>query len=160
MRNACKKLIENALNPNLVQTKYHTPALVHGGPFANIAHGTNTVIATDLGLKLSDYVVTEAGFGSDLGMEKYLDIVLEMVDYYAPSCWTYCWNDTWAAVLTMLAQADDMYGKKISYIPNPIDIEELPKREENPEKIVSRISILVEGTIDHSLENLGKKKKG
>ena len=82
VRNACKKLIENALNPNLVQTKYHTPALVHGGPFANIAHGTNTVIATDLGLKLSDYVVTEAGFGSDLGMEKYLDIVSPLAGFH------------------------------------------------------------------------------
>jgi len=74
-RNAVRFLIHTALYPNLVQTKFHTPALVHGGPFANIAHGTNSLIATDLGLKLADYVVTEAGFGSDLGMEKYLDIV-------------------------------------------------------------------------------------
>ncbi len=72
---AIEKLIRTALLPNLVQTKYHTPALVHGGPFANIAHGTNSIIATDLALKLSDYVVTESGFGSDLGMEKYMDIV-------------------------------------------------------------------------------------
>ncbi len=74
-RNAIKKLMHTALNPNLVQTKYHTPVLVHGGPFANIAHGTNSIIATDLALKLSDYVITESGFGSDLGMEKYMDIV-------------------------------------------------------------------------------------
>lgn len=74
-RGAIKKLMHLALYPNLVQTKYHTPALVHGGPFANIAHGCNSLIATDLGLRLADYVVTEAGFGSDLGAEKFLDIV-------------------------------------------------------------------------------------
>ena len=74
-RKAVSMLIHKALNPNLVQTIYNTPALVHGGPFANIAHGTNTIIATDLALRLADYVVTEGGFGSDLGMEKYLDIV-------------------------------------------------------------------------------------
>ena len=74
-RTAIRKLMHTALLPNLVQTKYHTPALVHGGPFANIAHGTNTIIATDLALKLADYVVSEGGFGSDLGMEKYMDIV-------------------------------------------------------------------------------------
>ena len=77
-RTAIKKLIHLALYPNLVQTKYHTPAIVHGGPFANIAHGTNSVIATDLALRLGDYVLTEAGFGSDLGMEKYLDIIAPM----------------------------------------------------------------------------------
>lgn len=75
LRNAMVYLMHNALYPNLVQSYYHTPSLVHGGPFANIAHGTNSLIATDLGLKLADYVVTEAGFGSDLGAEKYLDIV-------------------------------------------------------------------------------------
>ncbi len=74
-RVAIKKLIHTALYPNLVQSKYHTPALVHGGPFANIAHGTNSVLATDTALRFADYVVTEAGFGSDLGMEKYLDII-------------------------------------------------------------------------------------
>lgn len=74
-RAAIKKLIHIALYPNLVQSKYHTPALVHGGPFANIAHGTNSVLATDTALRFADYVVTEAGFGSDLGMEKYLDII-------------------------------------------------------------------------------------
>ena len=74
-RAAIRKLTHMALYPNLVQTKHHTPAIVHGGPFANIAHGCNSIIATDLSLKLADYVVTEAGFGSDLGMEKCLDIV-------------------------------------------------------------------------------------
>lgn len=80
-REAIRKLMHIALFPNLVQTMYHTPALVHGGPFANIAHGTNTVIATDLALKLSDYVITEGGFGSDLGMEKYMDIVSHRGDF-------------------------------------------------------------------------------
>ncbi|WP_411014304.1 formate--tetrahydrofolate ligase, partial [Salmonella sp. s50237] len=64
----------DAFQPNLVQTMEHTPAFVHGGPFANIAHGCNSVIATRSALRLADYVVTEAGFGADLGAEKFLDI--------------------------------------------------------------------------------------
>ncbi len=67
-------LLKDALKPNLVQTVEHTPALVHGGPFANIAHGCNSVIATKMAQKLGDYVVTEAGFGADLGAEKFLNI--------------------------------------------------------------------------------------
>ena len=67
-------LLKDALKPNLVQTLEHTPAIVHGGPFANIAHGCNSIVATKLALKLGDYVVTEAGFGADLGAEKFLDI--------------------------------------------------------------------------------------
>jgi formate--tetrahydrofolate ligase len=67
-------LLKDALAPNLVQTLEHTPAFIHGGPFANIAHGCNSVIATKSALKLADYVVTEAGFGADLGAEKFVDI--------------------------------------------------------------------------------------
>ena len=67
-------LLKDAIKPNLVQTLEHTPALIHGGPFANIAHGCNSIIATKLGLKLADYTITEAGFGADLGAEKFLDI--------------------------------------------------------------------------------------
>ena len=67
-------LLKNALSPNLVQTLENNPAMIHGGPFANIAHGCNSVIATKASLKLADYVVTEAGFGADLGAEKFLDI--------------------------------------------------------------------------------------
>lgn len=72
---AMAALLRDALSPNLVQTLEHTPAFVHGGPFANIAHGTNTVIATKAALGLADWVITEAGFGADLGAEKYFDIV-------------------------------------------------------------------------------------
>jgi len=75
---AMTALLKDALKPNLVQTLEHTPAIVHGGPFANIAHGCNSVIATKLGLKLGDYCVTEAGFGADLGAEKFLDIKCRM----------------------------------------------------------------------------------
>ncbi len=71
---AMAALLKDAIKPNLVQTLENTPALVHGGPFANIAHGCNSVSATDTALKLADYVVTEAGFGADLGAEKFLDI--------------------------------------------------------------------------------------
>ena len=67
-------LLKDAIKPNLVQTLEHTPAIIHGGPFANIAHGCNSIIATKLAMKLADYTVTEAGFGADLGAEKFLDI--------------------------------------------------------------------------------------
>ena len=67
-------LLKDALKPNLVQTLEHTPAIVHGGPFANIAHGCNSIIATKLGMKLADYTITEAGFGADLGAEKFINI--------------------------------------------------------------------------------------
>ena len=71
---AMAALLKDAIKPNLVQTLEHTPALIHGGPFANIAHGCNSISATDAALRLGDYVVTEAGFGADLGAEKFLDI--------------------------------------------------------------------------------------
>ena len=75
---AMSALLKDAFQPNLVQTLEHTPALIHGGPFANIAHGCNTVVATKTALKLADYVVTEAGFGADLGAEKFFDIKCRM----------------------------------------------------------------------------------
>ena len=75
---AMAALLKDALKPNLVQTLEHTPAFVHGGPFANIAHGCNSIVATKLALKLGDYCVTEAGFGADLGAEKFLDIKCRM----------------------------------------------------------------------------------
>ena len=72
---AClESVIRAALQPNLVQTLENNPALMHGGPFANIAHGCNSLLATKTALKLSDYVVTEAGFGADLGAEKFINI--------------------------------------------------------------------------------------
>ncbi|MEI6578676.1 MAG: formate--tetrahydrofolate ligase, partial [Eubacteriales bacterium] len=71
---AMAALLKDAFDPNLVQTMEHTPAIIHGGPFANIAHGCNSIIATRMGMKLADYTVTEAGFGADLGAEKFLDI--------------------------------------------------------------------------------------
>ena len=77
---AMAALLKDAIKPNLVQTLEHTPALIHGGPFANIAHGCNSVMATRLALKLGDYVVTEAGFGADLGAEKFLDIKCRKAD--------------------------------------------------------------------------------
>lgn len=82
---AMAALLKDAIKPNLVQTLEHTPAFVHGGPFANIAHGCNSVQATETALKLGDYVVTEAGFGADLGAEKFLDIKCRMAGL-KPSC--------------------------------------------------------------------------
>lgn len=82
---ALSLLLKDAIKPNLVQTLENTPALIHGGPFANIAHGCNSVLATKLGLKLGDYVVTEAGFGADLGAEKFFDIKCRFADL-KPDC--------------------------------------------------------------------------
>ncbi len=78
-------LLKDAIKPNLVQTLENNPAIIHGGPFANIAHGCNSIIATKLGLKLCDYVVTEAGFGADLGAEKFLDIKCRIANL-KPNC--------------------------------------------------------------------------
>lgn len=77
---AMAALLKDALKPNLVQTLEHTPAFIHGGPFANIAHGCNSVMATKMAMKMADFVVTEAGFGADLGAEKFLDIKCRMAD--------------------------------------------------------------------------------
>ena len=79
-------LLRDAIKPNLVQTLENNPALVHGGPFANIAHGCSSVMATQAGLKLADYVVTEAGFGADLGAEKFLDIKCRKADLWPDAC--------------------------------------------------------------------------
>ena len=83
-------LLRDALCPNLVQTMEHTPCLMHGGPFANIAHGCNSVVATKTAMALSDYTVTEAGFGADLGAEKFLDIKCRM-------------NGLWPNVIVLVA---------------------------------------------------------
>ena len=82
---AMAALLKDAINPNLVQTLENTPCIMHGGPFANIAHGCNSIRATRLGLKLADYCVTEAGFGADLGAEKFFDIKCRMAGFH-PSC--------------------------------------------------------------------------
>ena len=78
-------LLKDAFNPNLVQTLENNPVIIHGGPFANIAHGCNSIVATNLGLKLSDYVITEAGFGADLGAEKFMDLKCQIADL-KPDC--------------------------------------------------------------------------
>ncbi len=82
---ALAALLKDALKPNMVQTLEHTPAFIHGGPFANIAHGCNSVLATRMALKLNDYAVTEAGFGADLGAEKFIDIKCRMTGL-RPDC--------------------------------------------------------------------------
>ncbi|WP_066802174.1 formate--tetrahydrofolate ligase [Moraxella oblonga] len=83
---AITALLKDAIKPNLVQTLAHTPAIVHGGPFANIAHGCNSVIATKMALHLGDFVVTEAGFGADLGAEKFCDIKCRLSDIAPSAC--------------------------------------------------------------------------
>lgn len=78
-------LLKDAIKPNLVQTIEHTPAFIHGGPFANIAHGCNSILATQAALHFGDYAITEAGFGSDLGAEKFMDIVTPRLNQ-SPDC--------------------------------------------------------------------------
>ena len=82
-------LLKDAVKPNLVQTLEGTPAFIHGGPFANIAHGCNSVTATRMALKLADYAVTEAGFAADLGAEKFVDISAGCPDCGPPPWWSW-----------------------------------------------------------------------
>src|SRR5207342_2566005 len=105
---AMAAVLKDALAPNLVQTLENNPALIHGGPFANIAHGCNSVMATRTALKLADYVVTEAGFGADLGAEKFIDIKCRKAGL-RPA----------AAVLVATVRAIKYHGG--------IDVPELPK---------------------------------
>ena len=86
VQGAVAALLKDAIKPNLVQTLEHTPAFIHGGPFANIAHGCNSVMATKMALKLADYTVTEAGFAADLGAEKFVDIKCRMADLKPSAC--------------------------------------------------------------------------
>ena len=125
---AMTALLKDALKPNLVQTLEHTPALVHGGPFANIAHGCNSVTATRLALKLGDYAVTEAGFGADLGAEKFLDIKCRMANL-TPS----------AVVVVGTVRALKMHGGKAKTELSEEDITALEKGIPNLLRHVSNI---------------------
>ena len=119
-------ILKDAIKPNLVQTLYHTPALVHGGPFANIAHGCNSIMATKLARKLADYVVTEAGFGADLGAEKFLDIKCQEAGIN-PS----------AVVVVATIRALKMHGGKVNYTEE--DVEALKQGVCNLEKHIDSI---------------------
>lgn len=119
-------ILKDAIKPNLVQTLYHTPALIHGGPFANIAHGCNSVIATKMAMKLADYVVTEAGFGADLGAEKFLDIKCPTAGI-KPSC----------VVVVATLRALKMHGGATNYTePN---LEALEKGFANLDKHIENV---------------------
>jgi len=121
-------IMKDALKPNLVQTLEHTPTLIHGGPFANIAHGCNSVIATKTALKMGDYVVTEAGFGADLGAEKFLDIKCRMADLH-PSC----------VVIVATIRALKMHGGVEKKDLNIENVEALLNGIENLEKHIENI---------------------
>ncbi len=126
---AMTALLKDAIKPNLVQTLEGTPALVHGGPFANIAHGCNSVIATKLALKLGDYVITEAGFGADLGAEKFLDIKCRFAGL-KPS----------AVVLVATIRALKMHGGVAKTDLNDENLEALEKGMPNLLKHLSNIT--------------------
>ena len=121
-------LLKDALNPNLIQTLENTPALVHGGPFANIAHGCNSLLATRMALKLGDYVVTEAGFGADLGAEKFLDIKARMGGL-SPK----------AVVIVATARALKMHGGVARDQLGYEDVEALARGMENLKKHIETI---------------------
>ncbi|MBO7738362.1 MAG: formate--tetrahydrofolate ligase, partial [Clostridia bacterium] len=125
---AMTALLKDALKPNLVQTLEGTPAIVHGGPFANIAHGCNSVIATRMAMKLGDYAVTEAGFGGDLGAEKFLDIKCR-----------YAGLKPDAVVIVATVRALKMHGGKAKTELNTEDLEALGKGLPNLLRHVSNI---------------------
>ncbi|MBR2915374.1 MAG: formate--tetrahydrofolate ligase [Clostridia bacterium] len=125
---AMTALLKDALKPNLVQTLEGTPAIVHGGPFANIAHGCNSVIATKMAMKLGDYAVTEAGFGGDLGAEKFLDIKCR-----------YAGLKPDAVVIVATVRALKMHGGKAKTELNTEDLEALGKGLSNLLRHVSNI---------------------
>lgn len=129
MQGALTLILKDALEPNLVQTLYHTPAFVHGGPFANIAHGCNSVIATKTALKLADYVVTEAGFGADLGAEKFLDIKVPVLGK-SPD----------AVVIVATIRSLKMHGGiKVGDLNSTIDSHAVEKGFSNLEKHISNM---------------------
>lgn len=121
-------ILRDAIKPNLVQTLENTPALVHGGPFANIAHGCNSIIATNMGIKLADYVITEAGFGADLGAEKFLDIKTKQAGF-TPS----------AVVIVATIRALKMHGGVNKKELNTENVEALIKGVSNLERHVDTI---------------------
>ena len=121
-------IMKDALMPNLVQTLEHTPTLIHGGPFANIAHGCNSVIATKTALKMADYVVTEAGFGADLGAEKFLDIKCRSANL-KPSC----------VVIVATIRALKMHGGVLKADLNNENVEALLKGIKNLEKHIENV---------------------
>ena len=125
---AMAALLKDAIAPNLVQTLENNPAIIHGGPFANIAHGCNSVTATKLSLKLSDYVVTEAGFGADLGAEKFLDIKCRMADLH-PS----------AVVLVATVRALKSHGGVTKPDLNKPNVEAVRKGAANLERHIDNI---------------------
>ena len=125
---AMAALLKDAIDPNLVQTLENNPAIIHGGPFANIAHGCNSVTATKLSLKLADYVVTEAGFGADLGAEKFLDIKCRMADLH-PS----------AVVLVATVRALKSHGGVAKPDLNKPNVEAVRKGASNLERHIDNI---------------------
>ncbi|MBO0437070.1 formate--tetrahydrofolate ligase [Vagococcus fluvialis] len=125
---ALAALLKDAIHPNLVQTLEHTPAIIHGGPFANIAHGCNSVIATKLALKYADYAITEAGFGADLGAEKFIDIKCRLGNLKPD-----------AVVLVATIRALKMHGG-------------VPKKELEPENVEAVIAGLT--NLDKHIQNI------
>ena len=125
---AMAALLKDAIHPNLVQTLEHTPAIIHGGPFANIAHGCNSVVATKLALKYADYAITEAGFGADLGAEKFIDIKCRLGNLKPD-----------AVVLVATIRALKMHGG-------------VPKKELEPENVEAVIAGLT--NLDKHIQNI------
>ena len=145
-------LLKEAIRPNFTQTLENNPAIIHGGPFANIAHGCNSVIATKTALKLSDYVVTEAGFGADLGAEKFFDIKCRKANI-KPSC----------VVLVATVRALKMHGGEKKEDLKKENIEALKKGLPNLERHIQNIKkfgLEVVVAINHFIADTDKEKIG
>ncbi|MEZ0536888.1 formate--tetrahydrofolate ligase [Caldicellulosiruptoraceae bacterium PP1] len=133
---AMAALLKDAIKPNLVQTIENTPAIIHGGPFANIAHGTNSILALDISTRLCDYTVVEAGFGADLGAEKYFDIVCRKADVY-PN----------AVVIVVTIKALKYHGgQQLDKINEP-NLKTLEKGLENLKKHIQNIKAFNTGVV-------------
>ena len=144
-------LLKDAIKPNITQTLENNPAIIHGGPFANIAHGCNSILATKAGLKLSDYVVTEAGFGADLGAEKFLDIKCRKANI-KPSC----------VVLVATIRALKMHGGLKKEELKKENIEALKKGLPNLERHIQNIKkfgLEVAVAINHFITDTDKEVK-
>ncbi|MDZ4195803.1 MAG: formate--tetrahydrofolate ligase [Candidatus Izemoplasmatales bacterium] len=130
IQGAVTMLLKDAIKPNLVQTLENTPVLIHGGPFANIAHGCNSIIATSFAQRVSEYVVTEAGFGADLGMEKFMDIKMRQLQTM-PSC----------VVIVVSIRALKIHGGVSKDLMNQENVEALKKGVANLQKHIESVSL-------------------
>ena len=148
-------LLKDAFNPNLVQTLENNPVIIHGGPFANIAHGCNSIVATNLGLKLGDYVITEAGFGADLGAEKFMDVKCHIAGL-KPDCIVLAVT-TRALKYNGGAKEEDINEENLIFLQQGLP--NLQVHIENLKKFTSHIVVALNKFINDSMDEIEMIKK-